>query len=75
MYEHKWPAMEQKLREQRPIKGAQGIFLPFDNSPIHKMKDSLEKINELKVILLEHPPYSHDIAPSDFWLFGFIDEK
>ena len=35
----------------------------------------MEKVDELGFILLEHPPYSPDIAPSDFWLFGFINEK
>ncbi|MBR6907364.1 hypothetical protein IKN40_02405 [bacterium] len=47
----------------------------FDNSPIHKSKESLKIIKELRFILLENPTYSPDIAPSDFWLFKFIEEK
>ena len=75
MCEHIWPSIDQELRKKRRKRGAQGIFLHFDNSPIHKSKESLQKIDELGLILLEHPPYSPDIAPADFWLFGFIDEK
>ena len=75
MCEHIWPAIDQSLRRGRPVNGAKGIFLHFDNSPIHKSQKSLAKINEIGFNLLEHPPYSPDIAPSDFWLFGFIDEK
>jgi hypothetical protein len=29
-----------------------------------------ERIQELQRALLEHPPYSLDLAPSDFHLFG-----
>ena len=75
MCEHIWPTIAQKLRKHLPMRGAKGIFLHFDNSPIHKSQQSLEKINEIGFNLLEHPPYSPDIAPSDFWLFGFLDEK
>ena len=75
MCEYIWPAIDQSLREDGYKNGAKGFFLHFDNSPIHKSQQSLEKINELGFKLLEHPPYSPDIAPSDFWLFGFIDEK
>ena len=32
----------------------------------------MAKINELKYELLEHPPYSPDLAPSDFWLFSHL---
>ena len=30
----------------------------------------METISKLKWNLLSHPPYSPDIAPSDFFLFG-----
>ena len=28
------------------------------------------KLNELSFELLPHPPYSPDLAPSDYWLFA-----
>ena len=47
MCQHIWPAIEQELKKKRPKRGSQGIFLHFDNSPIHKSKQTLEKIKEL----------------------------
>lgn len=31
---------------------------------------TMAKINELGFDLLPHPPYSPDLAPSDYWLFA-----
>jgi len=30
----------------------------------------MAKLQELKIELLPHPPYSPDLAPSDYWLFA-----
>ena len=30
---------------------------------------TMVKLNELSFELLPHPPYSLDLAPSDYWLF------
>ena len=30
----------------------------------------MAKLNELSFELLPHPPYSPDLAPSDYWLFA-----
>jgi hypothetical protein len=29
------------------------------------------KLDEIRLIRWDHPPYSPDIAPSDFWFFGW----
>ena len=31
---------------------------------------TMAKLNELGFDLLPHPPYSPDLAPSDYWLFA-----
>jgi hypothetical protein len=31
-----------------------------------------EKFAELGIRRLPHPPYSPDLAPCDFWLFGYL---
>jgi len=44
-------------------------FLFHDNAPAHRsilVKDFVAKNN---VTTLEHPPYSPDLEPSDFYLF------
>lgn len=51
------------------ITTGQKIFFHCDNSRIHLCP---EVFKQLGIERLEHPPYSPDIAPSDFFLFGFI---
>jgi len=41
----------------------------FDNAPSHTSAVALAKIHELRFEQLDHPPYSPDLAPSDFFLF------
>ena len=40
-----------------------------DNTPCHKLIMTIAKLHELYFELLLHPPYSPDLAPSDYWLF------
>jgi transposase len=35
---------------------------------------SIEKIEELGFILVPQPPYSPDLAPCDFFLFGYLKQ-
>ena len=42
------------------------IFLQ-DNAPARKSIKAIAKINEIRLELLPHPPYSLDMAPSDFY--------
>ena len=41
-----------------------------DNAPCHKTIKTMAKLHELNSELLPHPPYSPDLAPSDYWLFA-----
>ena len=41
-----------------------------DNAQCHKSIKTMVKLNELNFKLLSHPPYSPDLAPSDYWLFA-----
>lgn len=45
----------------------------------HCLRQTLVKINRLGWEVLPHPPYSHDIGPSDFHLFrsqhNFVSDK
>jgi histone-lysine N-methyltransferase SETMAR len=46
--------------------------LHHDNFRTHTTQATKERIQELQCELLEHPPYSPDLAPSDFHLFGTL---
>ena len=46
-----------------------GPILLIDNARIHTAKVVYEAMSDLKFEKLEHPPYSPDLAPSDYLLF------
>jgi histone-lysine N-methyltransferase SETMAR len=45
------------------------IIFHHDNAPTHKSVLAMGKLRDLRYELLEHPPYSPDLAPSNFYLF------
>ena len=52
-----------------------GVILLQDNARPHTAARTLAKIEDLGWKLLTHPPYSPDLAPSDFHLFGPLKES
>ena len=58
------------LKKSRPGKLHQRILLQHDNARPHTAKKTIAALREKNWELLPHPPYSPDLAPSDFWLFG-----
>lgn len=61
--------LDVKIREKRPGLQKKTILFHQDNAPAHKSVLAMAKFKELTFKLLEHPPYSPDLAPSDFRLF------
>ena len=51
------------------------LFLHLDNARVHNSRESTGYLHELPFIKLPHPPYSPDIAPCDFFLFGYLKRK
>jgi histone-lysine N-methyltransferase SETMAR len=51
---------------------ARGVLLHHDNARLHTAQAIQERIQELQWELPEHPPYSLDLAPCDFHLFGLL---
>jgi histone-lysine N-methyltransferase SETMAR len=45
------------------------IIFHQDSAPAHKIVLAMEKLRDVHYELLEHPPHSPDLAPSDFHLF------
>jgi histone-lysine N-methyltransferase SETMAR len=41
------------------------------NCKVHNLKSTKGKLDEIQLIRWDYPPYSPDIAPSDFWFFGW----
>jgi hypothetical protein len=46
------------------------IMLHFDNAPVHNPVEARESLANFGFKRMEHPPYTPDFAPCDFFLFG-----
>jgi histone-lysine N-methyltransferase SETMAR len=53
------------------------LIIHTDNSLIHKSRAAIQKIKSMPVKLAPHPPYSPDLAPSDFsfWIYQAKDRR
>jgi hypothetical protein len=51
------------------------FFIHLDNARPDNSKQSQEYIQASKAKHLPHPVYSTDLAPSDFFLFGYLKEN
>jgi histone-lysine N-methyltransferase SETMAR len=70
--DHILKKLEKKVKEKY---GNEKVYLHYDNSPIHKCNIVQKFISKHKLKILNHPPYSPDLAPSDFSLFGILKTK
>ena len=61
--------VEKLYHNRRARTGTRGLRLLHDNARPHKTKLVREKLDRMRVVELDHPPYSPDLAPCDFWLF------
>ena len=64
--------LDVKINEKRPGLQKKKIIFHQNNAPSHTTQKTITKISALKYELLQHPPYSPDLAPSDFWLFPHL---
>ena len=51
------------------------FILHYDNTPAHRAHDTELDIDLLGFSLLQHPPYSPDLAPLDFCLFPDLKKE
>ena len=51
-----------------------GVIFHHDNTSAHISYHVLSTIRNLRYELLRHPPYSPDLAPSDYYLFPLLKE-
>ena len=56
-------------QKRRPRTGVRGIKILHDNAPAHKSTTVQQYLKESGFDVLDHPPYSPDLSPCDFWLF------
>ena len=58
------------IRTKRKGLLTQGVILLHDNDRPHTARLTLETVEQLGLKVLPHPPYSPDLAASDYHLFG-----
>ena len=73
--EHILKPLESKEHEIWPRRGKQKIWLHLDNCRVHNSKETQKEIENSVFQRTAHPPYSPDLAPSDFFLFGYVKGK
>jgi len=64
--------LKKKLSQTKAMKKIKQFNIHLDNAKVHRSHYTMEKADELGFHMLPHPPYSPDLAPSDFFLFGYI---
>jgi histone-lysine N-methyltransferase SETMAR len=67
--------LEKAIKEKRKGKFKNGILLLHDNAPVHKAGVVQDALKKLKFQELNHPPYSPDLAPCDYFLFRKLKKK
>jgi [histone H3]-lysine36 N-dimethyltransferase SETMAR len=58
------------ILEKRRGKVSRGVLLLHDNAPVHKCNIVQGAIRQAGFVELNHPTYSPDISPSDYYLFS-----
>jgi len=61
-----------EINKQRSTSGTTNMKFLHDNARPHVHKDVKSFVKDSGLTLIRHPPYSPDLAPSDFWLFDRI---
>lgn len=64
--------VREEIKAKRRGKLGKGIILLDDNARPHRSKETIKFLKDLKWTSLPHPPYSPDLAPSDFHLFRHL---
>ncbi len=62
------------FKKKRPAMAAQQWWFHWDNMPFHTAASVKEWMAAKGIQVLEHPPYSPDLAPADFYLFRRVKE-
>jgi len=67
--------MKDILKEKRRGKVTKGVLFLHDNAPAHRGLATQKQLAYLGFQCLDHPPYSPDLAPSDYHLFTGLKKQ
>jgi len=63
------------LKEKRHGKFTKWVLFLHDNAPAHRALATQKKIAYLGIQFLDYPPYSPDLAPSEYHLFPGLKKQ
>ena len=63
------------LEEKRSGKITKGVLFLHNDAPAHRTLATQKKLAYLGFPCLDHPPYSPDLAPSDYHLFPGLKKQ
>ena len=66
--------LKPEIRSKRRGKLSKCIVLLHDNARSHTAAHTVETLQKLNFEVLDHPPYSTNVAPSDYHMFGPLKE-
>jgi hypothetical protein len=66
------PSIVENISVARPKLKATAVNMHMDNAKPHNSRLSLQKIEEYRLIRVSQSRYSPDLAPCDFFLFGYL---
>lgn len=80
VYCHQLDKLNDALQQKRPeLINRKGVVFLQDNARPHTSLVTRQKLLQLEWDTMPHPPYSPDLAPSDYYLFrslqNFLDDK
>jgi histone-lysine N-methyltransferase SETMAR len=61
--------LREAVRRKRPEIRIKDWILHHDNAPAHKVLSVKQFLAQKSIFEMQHPSYSPDLAPNDFWLF------
>lgn len=67
--------LRESIKEKRRGKLAKCVLLLHDNAPAHTSQVAQAAIRNCGFEQLNHPPYSPDLAPSDYYLFRHLKKQ
>ena len=63
-------SVRQSIKEKRRGKIRRGILVHQDSASVHTSQAAMDAMKECGYELVPHPPYSPDLAPREYHLFG-----
>lgn len=64
-----------KVMEERTNSGVKNMKILHDNAKPHIAKIVKTYLENEGITIIDHPPYSPDLAPCDFWLFSKLKQS